>query len=345
MSVKSNSTAGLLIVALTAAPENTHNVRALIETPAVKALCDAHDVFFAADVKVLNLITGTMLNGCCPCPLCVWVKENSLDDVDYASRTLQRLRADYADLQQLMRSTGKGAKELAKYCCSQEAAPTFASDINVKKQIAPPALHLRMGIVTKLYWEAAERMDEEEWAAHEEAMRKCGVRRSEYHGQSFEGDQAKKLLRNLAKLKLCPNDACRPFYEALVAFIAVDKSCFGIMREDDYKVHISAFNTAYKKCVDAGGSATTKVHLVVKHVVEFLENFQCPKYGLGFFSEQALESSHSKFHKTWKNWNYEESTPGYDERVRQAVIDFNMLRFTAEYANLKEAGQWPAANN
>lgn len=332
--MRSNSTSALLIIAVTPAPEHPHNLRYLLDNQTMERLFAHHDVYPCGDIKVLNMITGTMLNGACPCPLCVWPGGSGLDVPDSQLRTMDSMRADYASLEKMKVASGLSEKELAKYFNSQEGPPIVSYHVDFPTRMLPPSVHIRMGITTKIYDDIVTYMTPEQFTEHQAAMKRFGIRRGDYHGGSFEGSHAAKVLRHYRQLKLCPTEEFRAHFDALAAFAVVDKSCLGLFRRDGFEDDIKRFHNAYRRC---GSSTTTKVHLVVKHL-GFLARYQNPKWGLGHFSEQALESSHNKFKKVWKNWKFCEDTRGYEERVRGAVMDFNMQRFTTKYFEMKAAG-------
>lgn len=335
MNLRSNSTSALLIVAITPAPECTETLRSLIRSDSMDRLFRWHDVFPCGDMKVMHLLTGTMMNGVCSCPLCVWRKASGLNCVEADLRTMARMQKDYNDLAAEMQKSGHSPKELAKEFFSQEGPPVFVDDFDVPRRLSPPALHIAIGIVSNLHTTLTTKlMNDDERAAHEAALKRVGVQRSAYFANTFEGRHAKKLLWNLDRLELTPNEDCVPIYNALVAFAAVEKSCFRTLRTPDFIEKIQEFRVAYKAAAATAPTLPPKGHLLDKHVVPFLLQFHDPPYGLGFFSEQALESSHGKLKSTLTNWNVKERTAGYEKALRSAVLDFNVERMGLQYADI-----------
>lgn len=341
MTVQSNSIAALLVVAITPATECSETIRALLHHPTVERLFRWHDVYVCGDMKVMHLMTGTMMNGTCACPLCTWSKNSGYySKVPPAKqpepRTMQRLQADYDRLKEKMEATRKPAKDLAKSFFSQEAPPALPPTFKLQFRMSPPQVHLAIGIVSKYHYAltGGNLMSDDEKKAHEEALKSAGIMRSRYFPNTFEGRHAKKLLWNLPKLKLCPNDKCIPIYKVLEAFAEVERSCFRVLREPDFIEKIREFRSACKAC---GESVSPKMHLLDDHVISFLLQFTDPPYGLGYFSEQALESAHHKFKQTWLNWNFNESTSGYEKALMAAVLDFNFERMGTEFADILKA--------
>ncbi len=59
----------------------------------------------------------------------------------------------------------------------------------------------------------------------------------------------------------------------------------GQYREPNYRETIKQFETDFKKL---GVQANPKIHILVKHVPEFLDQYENEMIGLGFFSEQVI---------------------------------------------------------
>ena len=68
--------------------------------------------------------------------------------------------------------------------------------------VPPPELHLLLGPVNHLYNEINK-----VWPQGEDCLKSCFVKKSEYHGGSFEGNDCRKLLKNSNLLtELCPKE-------------------------------------------------------------------------------------------------------------------------------------------
>ena len=59
----------------------------------------------------------------------------------------------------------------------------------------------------------------------------------------------------------------------------------GQLRKPDYRETIKKFETDFKKL---GEPANPKIHILVNHVPEFLDQYDNEMIGLGFFSEQVI---------------------------------------------------------
>ena len=62
--------------------------------------------------------------------------------------------------------------------------------------IPPPELHLLIGPVNKLYDSL-----ESEWPESEAWLKVCNIKREEYHGGQFAGNESRKLLKSIDKLE------------------------------------------------------------------------------------------------------------------------------------------------
>ncbi|CAH1098718.1 unnamed protein product [Psylliodes chrysocephalus] len=78
----------------------------------------------------------------------------------------------------------------------------------------------------------------------------------------------------------------------------------------------------FKESYEALGiSVTPKIHAIFFHVSDF-----CLKTwnGLGFYSEQAIESLHHDFCVTWTNYKVLKEHPQYNAKLLRVVCDYNI---------------------
>ena len=165
--------------------------------------------------------------------------------------------------------------------------------INIQDDTTPvlhivpsPELHLMLGPVNTLFDEMSK-----VWPGSEEWLNGCHVKKSEYHGGQFEGNDCRKLLRNVDMLQeLCPHEY-HQFVDAFISFNDVVTLCYGRNLLPQYKTSLSNFKDAHLKL---NISLTLKVHAVFYHIEEFcsLKNM-----GLAPWSEPTTESLHQEFKK------------------------------------------------
>ena len=65
-----------------------------------------------------------------------------------------------------------------------------------------------------------------------------------------------------------------------------------------------------------------QVHLLESHAEQFLKKMG-EKHGLGFYSEQAMESMHRELKGEWGGDKVEESNPKYGEKLLKTMVRIN----------------------
>lgn len=179
--------------------------------------------------------------------------------------------------------------------------------------VPPPELHLLIGPVNVLYDELSK-----VWPQCKQWIEQLHVKREDYHGGSFNGNDSRKLLKNIAMLEQIAPENVSGFVETFKAFNKVVDSCYGKELLPDYKVQIFEFKQCYKK-LKIG--VTPKVHAVFHHIAEFCDVVQM---GLSPWSEQTAESLHSDFSKVWNNFKVRNTDhPEYGQRLLKAIVTYN----------------------
>ena len=189
-------------------------------------------------------------------------------------------------------------------------------------------LHLLLGIVNGLYDHLDNLLTENkciitaaDWSTA------LGLKRSQYHGGQFNGNQCKILLANTDTLKHTLHGAGaysigEPVLNTLEQFEKVVKSCFGRELDKDFQVYIDRFADLF---LTLGKSITPKVHTVFVHVPQFLERQKNLQKGLGYWSEQASESVHCDFDSLWVRSSYKRSISHtyYNSQLLKCVVAYN----------------------
>lgn len=307
--LSANSTRHQQLLAVTTAPESAENFRRIIDTPPLRTLFFCHNVQYVCDIKAQCMMTGIMCNGRFPCVYCTWKASDGILDTGMR-RTFDR---NVSMFQRLQTRYGGNSKKHSCDCESVDAMPIVECE-DILKTFPPPELHMLLGNVQKPVNELLAPgtpgkpalMSAAERKAHVRALAKLRIKHSKYHGASFEGNDCRKLLSNLAASGLNANERCQPIYDVLVAFNEVVIACFGKTRTDDFRERIADYTAAYEK---SGMSVTTKAHYVMHHVADYLRFFEKPGVGLGIVSEQAIESSHHHFKNVRQNFKRVEPLP------------------------------------
>lgn len=118
---------------------------------------------------------------------------------------------------------------------------------------------------------------------------------------NLEGNSCRTLLNKLDKIK--PPEECLSLYKVLVSFQKVREYCFGSVSKCGYQEKIKNFIDAYE---NSNMSITVKAHVVSHHLEPLLTTFGS-SFGLEAFTEEAPESSHSKFNKYWSGKKYKKA--------------------------------------
>ena len=134
-------------------------------------------------------------------------------------------------------------------------------------------------------------------------MKAHNISWSSYQPGTFEGNQARKLLKLstelLSETEGLPTtkigEKTADVARTLANFNKVVEACFGQDLDPSFRTTIKDFEKSYRSL---GISVTPKVHVVFEHVAQFLE-LKGHKTGLGAWSEQAMESVHHDMKLEW----------------------------------------------
>ena len=295
-----------------ATPENFFNLEKLWIVAGMNSLTwDYSSCTIASDLKLLNILLGLMshssLHPCCWC---------DSDKYHLHEKGNQRTLGSLNDLYRNFRDAYV-SKDKAKDYGNVVNEPLVKGDDNtpVIHVIPPPELHLMLGPVNHMYDELSKI-----WLESERWLAACNVKKTDYHGGQFEGNDCRTLLNNVRTLE----ELCPPQFSQFVAtfdkFNEVVRSCYGSELLYNYDVTISEFKDEFMK-LDI--SVTPKVHAVFFHIEEFCS---LTKMGLGPWSEQASESVHQEFTKCWNRYKVKDTDhPLYGQKLLEAVQMFNGL--------------------
>ena len=124
-----------------------------------------------------------------------------------------------------------------------------------------------------------------------------------YHGEIFEGNACRKLLKSsdtllnqdIMGMNFEPLRAIK-YVSAFKAMNRIVEACFGTsIVVDDIQPLVTDLIKKYLAIEHL--SITLKMHIIFEHLVSCLQNLN--NRGLGLFSEQAGESIHKEFLKTF----------------------------------------------
>ncbi len=302
-------------------PENHENLRTFMAELQLSSL----SFCLATDLKLCNILAGLMSHASSyPCTWCEASKSNIQEDIPGPLRTFGRIRAKVGQFKQAVAEGKKvgGAQFLG---CVEMPLLENADQEDVLDAIAPPELHLMLGVVAKLFDELTDRMKKElgstaptDWARHQHIMRE------QYRGGTLEGNQCRQLLKKSLDLARALPDKFRAFGLVLHRFDEVVTSCFGLEVVGDPETKIANFKQAY---FTLPVTITPKVHCVFDHVPQWLHRQEARmgrKVGLGFATEQASEAVHRDFKQKWEaGFKIGETREEYKDRLLRCVVRYN----------------------
>ena len=181
----------------------------------------------------------------------------------------------------------------------------------------PPALHLKLSI-NHFLKELAK-----VWPGVLDWLATLHIVLEPYHGgQTLEGNESSKVLKNLDLLGDIIPPAYISFLDCLYGLRNIIDSTFGFTLDPYYEDVIQNFTQSFEKLrLEFGVSETTKLHIIFNHVAQFILLTGKP---LGEFSEQELENSHSAFEHIWDRYRVKDvSSQTYLSNYYRAVLNFN----------------------
>ena len=174
------------------------------------------------------------------------------------------------------------------------------------------------GIVKHVY----DRMYED-WSGVKLWLTQINIKQKKYHRGAFVGNDCIKMLKNVDRLQQIAEfhnmHIIKKYVHILRCLYDVVKSCFGMKLDVEYEKYINIFQNVYK---DLGISTTPKVHILIEHVPEFIKKHN---RSLGWYSEQALETTHYDFKRNcWEKQGYKRKIghPDYAQNLMSAVIAY-----------------------
>ena len=306
-------------------PESYHNFRVIFDHGQMRLLLSEYNVSLTVDLKAASIATGVML-GRYPCIWCNWSVNDNFNENDTAYTI--RNNAHHMEMWNRLQVKYKGNwKTYSKECDGIENLPVVDKWVDNSMQIWNiPELHLLLGVGQKLYDNVLLKMSVDEQNQHKELLKKYGIITSDYHGNAFEGNAMSKLLKNIPNLGMNPNNIC---VIALKRFSDVVEACFRTEVSENYSQAILLFEEAYKS---TGLSCTVKVHCLCRHVRTFIEDFLPKGAGLGAVSEQAFESSHSRFKRVWeRQYKCNQYSPLYAKNLYLTVCELMYCNYMASH--------------
>ena len=266
-----------LIAIVPNVPENYVNAKKLWINLCLQNLDKRFPV--ATDLKLCNILLGLMshssMNSCCWCD----IKKGNLNK-NGKQRTISHLMSFFGDSWE-SRAENKDAKDFGNVIHPPILCDNADNDTPVIALLPRPELHLLIVPVNTMYDGMAN-----VWSASEEWLSACNVKKTDYNGGSFAGNDSRTLLKYVDRLQnLCSNGTVLKFVDAFRNFDEVVSACYGDNLSPDFMEKINKFSKSYMKLKI---SVTPKIHAVMYHVAEFCS---MTGRGLGPWSEQTMYNS------------------------------------------------------
>ena len=306
----------LLILAIVPElPEKYENVSQLFSLLKLDEIGLEHiKIRYAADLKMINLLLGLMSHSSShPCSWCT-INKSNLNDIG-VPRTFGNLKSTF----QIWIDAGGDMVNAKIYGnVIHPSVLSTKSDSLVIDLVPPPELHLLLGAVNTMYSGMLSI-----WPDAATWVHKCNVTEDPMHGGCFNGNGCRQLLMKTDILQTTAPITVQPFVTAFKSLSDVVSACFGRELDPEFSKYIDTFREDYLELVSLGlVNITPKVHAIFHHVSEFCVR---NSVGLGRHSEQASESAHSSFNKTFIKYKVGFQNPNYAMQLLKAVKEYNSI--------------------
>lgn len=270
---------------------------------------------FSADFKVMLLAIGQQTaSATYPCPYC-FITMGSMKTGNCGTKNLPDLNLNqdtelqlgenclklktFSDLRESYKNfcESGGDKRMAKNYQSTVNLPLFEEDddMYVIEKVVIPELHEVQGLVNYMFWNGLVPLLGKTNAL--KFPQKLNLISKDYHGNTFEGNQCRVMLKEADKLM--DNDIVRkvsifqviPYIETFKSMDKLVNACFTTKKIDEsFKQHLEELKRNY---LATNLPIILKVHVLLEHLQQGLQFLK--GNGLGLYSEQAGESIHHEF--------------------------------------------------
>lgn len=311
---------------------------------------------FVSDYKLLLIIIGQQTaSSTYPCPFC-FIILSTLRSGEVGSKVPCSVKEGCEELEiaeeclklktfgDLKESYKKFAgvnfdKRFAKNCQSTVNLPLFDEDdeMPVIEKVIIPELHEIQGIVNHIFFDGLVPL-----LGRENALKwpkKLNLISKHYHGEKFEGNACRRLLKEADKLndkdilQSIPILKVIPFIQLLKTFNKlVDATFKSEHLHNDWQQYVNELKLIFPA---TGLSHTLKVHVLFEHLEHGLHFLNGDS--LGLWSEQAGESVHREFLKYWSKYQVNNlESENYCTQLKRAVVEFSSrhLPFLFFYCSL-----------
>lgn len=217
-------------------------------------------------------------------------------------------------------------KRFAKTCHSTVNLPLFeeSDDMPVIEKALIPELHEIQGIVNHIFFDGLVPL-----LGRDNALKwpkKFNLIPKHYHGEQFEGNACRRLLKESDALndkdilQGTPILKITPFIQLLKALDKLVNASFKSERlDEEWRQHLMLVKRIFPA---TGLSFTLKIHVLLEHLEHGL--YFLNGNSLGMWSEQAGESVHREFLKYWSKYQVNNlESDDYCNQLKRAVVEFS----------------------
>ena len=316
-----NTTDTTFIVAISYCKESQQSTESLWNLGGANILLDLylekkiHDYVVTTDLSQLAKLCGLKPGNCkFPCPFCRYMgaiskKDGEVDQFGYFNK---RNFADWIECWSKIDSKAAGFNLSVDHVAVNKQLV-----LSQKPLIAPPPLHIMLGLVNSIF-ESIEKLGIENlieaWLDESKAY-KSGK------DKKFNGPNCYKLMSKFDCFDRFRHADLSIYSELLKAFKEANSvyNKIGALDEDELKLHEDKIQAVLSlwKVIPSLTARPHKLH-IMRHIVEFERS---RGFRLGNYSETEFESIHAKFKPVLDNFKR------FDDRLRRAIDDWNSIRF------------------
>lgn len=308
---------GLLLAIVAKVPESYENMQTLMQ------LTNINEVEFklSNDLKLVNIMIGIGTHSAkYPCPYGECYKDEDTDEwVKGKYRTYRNIVENRETWQKKSRSKKGNRKVLKKYK-NCEFVPLVGSndpDTPILYQIPPPPLHtILLGPVNHIIESLAKK-----YPGIVKVLEKLHIQKAKYHGKKFEGNQCRKILNNINKLKI-PHDLVE-YKNVLVSLRNLHRMCNSEVLPSNYTETLDKFSSSWSKLKSKTNISTTpKIHILLHHLEDYFDETELT---LLKTSDELVESMHQHvFKRMMKGYNVKDiNSPKHGEMLFKLVRRIN----------------------
>ena len=244
-------------------PENYNNVKVLLDRIKVQLL---ENYRLTGDLKIYNIVVGIGTAASkYPCAFCLSFRDKDGYWVLAELRTWSNCIQNYFNWQQ----NGGKKEDLMKYKnCSNVPMIGPGTDEPVMWTMAPPALHIFL-LVNHILKSLLD-----QWPYLSSWLKEVlHLVFAPYHGETLEGNDVSKLLKNLERMSEVVPDEFSDYLHCLSCFKEVASSCLTSKQLlDNYKEKIEEFAEAVYVLKDKFKmTISNKIHIVISDVPRFCD--------------------------------------------------------------------------